>query len=531
MRTRRIQSRFLFLLILLAGLACSTQQASTPPEEPAAGKATASSESRDNPLSQALIQRGEVALARGDREEARRRFQRAQEAAPDSAGAYTGLGKVSFAEEDFSAAIPLFQKAIGLDPNSAEARLGLARCFRGLGDKQSARAELKKAFARNLRTPALQQEFAEITGVARRRSVKSDREAIQLAVDYPFDPWAVFTAGRAAAIAGQPDIAMTYFESTLWLSMADPSMGKLAFGELQRLSPQWRERRLVPVQIWADETVRADPAWLFRSIHLFRNLSHDSDAMVKTVFLPVSRHAFESGDGFPTLANIMQRFYESNPRIAPNGIVIILTERKPPDLRGESWRLGQAEFLGRIMTVRLEPGELRSRVLAHELLHLYGGIHISPETKSIMNPSGGSYTLDPINASIFKTLRNRRFHSTGIENNVFPWIDIAQAADAYEQGVLLNLKYRKAGMMEARKDYSESPYVAAQRAQKAQQLDEHLISITNFLANLRLAQGETLQAIQTLRVTYQLQGPNTGAGRKTLARIQRLEAGLLRQAQ
>jgi len=513
-------------------MACSTQQASTPPaKEPTASTTTLSPTSRHTSLSQALIQRGEVALARGDREEARKRFQRALEAAPDSAGAHTGLGKVYFLEGDFAAAIPTFQKAIALDPNLAEARLGLARCMREQGDTQSARAELEKAFTRNLRTPALQQEFAEITGLAPRRPVQSAKEAVQLASDYPFDPWAVFTAGQAAAKAGQHGIAMSYFESTLWLAMADPNIGRRAFAELQRLSREWRERRLVPVQIWADETVRADPAWLFRTIHLFRNLSHDSDPMVKTVFLPTSRRTFESGEGFPTLANISQRVHDSNQRIAPNGIVIIFTERKPPDLRGESWRLGQAEFLGRIMTVRLEPGELRSRVLAHELLHLYGGIHISPETKSIMNPSGGSYTLDPINSLIFKTLRNRRFHSTGIKNNVFPWIDIAQAADAYEQGVLLNLKYRKAGMIEARKDFSQSPYVAAQRAQKAQQLDEHLISITKFLAELRLTQGETLQAIETLRVTYQLQGPNTAAGRKTLARIQGLEARLLRQAQ
>ncbi len=513
----------------MASLACSTQQTSTLSEDSAVDDVQ--TESSDTSLSQVLIQRGEVALARGDRDDARNRFERALQAAPHSAGAHTGLGKVAYAEGDDTAAIPLFRKAIELNPELADARLGLVRCLRRQGDIKSARTELEKAFVRNLRGPALQQEFAEITGAAPRRPVNSAQEAVQLASDYPFDPWAVFIAGEVAAASDQPEIAMQYFKSALWLTMANPQIGMQAFDRLQGLSEEWQERRLVPVHIWGDETIRADSAWQFRAIHLFRNLSQDSDPMVKTIFLPVSTHPFESGSGFPTLSNINQRFRESNPKIPGYGIVIILTERAAPDLPGESWRLGQAQFLGRVMTVRLQPDELRSRVLAHELLHLYGGIHISPEAKSIMNPSGDSYKLDPINAAIFTNMRNRRFNNAGIEKNVFPWIDMQQAAKIYKKGLRLNLGFRNAGMIEARNDFSESPYVAAQRAQKAQQLDEHLISISNFLANLLLVQGERVEAIETLHLTRQLQGPNTSNGRKTQARIQRIESSLMRQAE
>ncbi len=524
--SRQSAARFFWLLVVVAGLACSTPQTSTLPEDSTADKAQ--TESSDTSLSQVLIQRGEVALARGGNEEARNRFQRALQAAPHSAGAHAGLGKVAYAEGDDTAAIPLFRKAIELDPELADARLGLVRCLRRQGDKKAARAELEKAFALNLRTPALQQEFAEVSGAAPRRLIKNAKEAIQLARDYPFDPWAVVTAGEVASVSGQPQIAVNYFESALWLAMANPQFGEIAFNKLQGLSEEWRKRRLVPVHIWADETIRADSAWKFRAIHLFRNLSHDSDAMVKTIFLPISSQGFESGNGFPTLSNIEQRFRESTPGVPGYGIVIILTERVPPKIPGESWRLGQAQFLGRVMTVRLKPGELRSRVLVHELLHLYGGIHISPEAESIMNPSGDSYKLDPINASIFSNMRNRQFTSQGIQQNIFPWIDLREAAKNYERGLRLNLGFRNAGMIEARNDLTESPFVAAQRAQKAQQLDEHLISISKFLADIYLVQGKKAKAIETLRLTQQLQGPNSSAGQKTQAHIQRIESNLKR---
>ena len=61
------------------------------------------------------------------------------------------------------------------------------------------------------------------------------------------------------------------------------------------------------------------------------------------------------------------------------------------------------------MAVRLEPREVKSRTLIHEVLHLYGAVHINPDLDSIMTPSGSSLDLDPANRAIIELLRRRRF--------------------------------------------------------------------------------------------------------------------------
>ncbi len=367
---------------------------------------------KETSLTRTLAEQAEAALAQGDIDTAESRYQRALTAEPRSVLALSGLGRIATRRGAPAKASAYFERALALAPEDIEARLGLARALRDAGDLDAARSHLERALQQSEHRPDVQFALAELTGRAPQQRPTDLGEAARLANAHPFDPRALTRAGRFAEGAGRPEIAKNFYQRAFWLASFDEEAGLHAFARLQAIDPEWKQRRLVPVHCWADQTVRADPAWRFRLIRLFRNLSLDAAPMIETAFVPLSMNGFETADSFPSLRAMDDQLRKQAGAQPARGIMAAFTERPPP--AAGTWRLGQAEFLGSRMFVRLEPGELRSHVLAHEMLHLYGGIHISPEIDSIMNPSGGSYALDPLNEAIFRSLRNRRFQPAAI---------------------------------------------------------------------------------------------------------------------
>ena len=231
--------------------------------------------------------------------------------------------------------------------------------------------------------------------------------------------------------------------------------------------------------------------------------------------LPVSMTAFDTRGAGRTLDALFARFGVLTASRWPQGILAGFTARPAPRVKGA--RRGIAEFLGRRMLVRLPVGATRSRVLAHELLHLYGAIHVAEDYDSLMNPTGGSFRLDPPNAAVVRATRERAFSASGFAADVERRIDFGATLEAYTAAVRLNLAFRQAGIADALEAREASRYSAARRARRAMSLDPHLADVSTMLARLMLADARRAEALALLDLAAQLYGRNTARGRAAAA--------------
>jgi hypothetical protein len=155
----------------------------------------------------------------------------------------------------------------------------------------------------------------------------------------------------------------------------------------------------------------------------------------------------------------------------------------------------------------------------HELLHLYGGVHVSDDVPSILNAGGDAMQLDAANARIVSLVRTRRFGPGGLERNVLAVVGPGELADALAGALRLNLHFRRLGLLEAKQELGSSRFVAARRAREAGALDAHLGDVARILSLLREKEGRLSDAVRLLEVAAALYGPRSPAGRAAARRI------------
>jgi hypothetical protein len=216
-------------------------------------------------------------------------------------------------------------------------------------------------------------------------------------------------------------------------------------------------------------------------------------------------------------------FLAQHPRLPDHGILAAFTGRPVPREPG-TWQRGEAKFLGRLLVVRLAPGEVQSRVLAHEVLHLYGAIHVNPDVPSLMNPTADSGDLDRWNLAIVRALRARTFGPGGVEANVLGHVDLDDAISAYRAALGVNVALRNAGVLQALDAADGSPLVAAPGLRAATELDEQLGDVASFVAELLLRDGRRAASAAMFETAARLYGPATVRGRRARERARALGA-------
>jgi hypothetical protein len=164
------------------------------------------------------------------------------------------------------------------------------------------------------------------------------------------------------------------------------------------------------------------------------------------------------------------------------------------------------------MTVRLTPGQFVSRTLIHEVLHIYGGVHVAPGIESLMNPSGRSRTLDLGNQAIAWLVRKRRFGPGGIQANILPYLDIDKLIAIYVETLRVNLGLRRTKVNEALEETSR--YVGSALAQEAARMDSHLGDVARVTGFLLSIQGHPAQAADLYQGAAGLYGLRTPRGRE-----------------
>lgn len=384
------------------------------------------------------------------------------------------------------------------------------------GDPAAMRAQLAEAVDRD---PACSEAHARLeraTGRAAQRAAPDLDAALRIAVSHPYDPYALLAAARSAAEGGRLELASQLLEKVVWLGDVDPGSTAQALDLLAELDPS-SPRRTVPVHVFADASARADEGWRFRVRTRWVDVSRLLARVLGARIVLLGIEPFEPGSavdvvsGFAALAEVEAPEY---------GIVAgMLGEREPDPADGSGerdLRRGAAEFLGRRLLVRFEPGEPGERLLAHEILHLYGAVHVPVTSGSLMNATGDSKVVDAANRRILALTRERVFGPGGVERNLLPALDLAAAINAWGGALQLDLALRGPELSRAVAASGLTPGAAGP--------DPHLADVAHWVAALLVAEGRRDEGALLLETASALHGSQTSAGRAEAERARALRA-------
>lgn len=505
-------------MTLLLGLAACTAAAPAPSAAPAAPP-------ESSRLAATLSALAEQALLEGDLDAAENRYQRLLDQLPRWAPAHVGLARVAQARGDRDTARRHFEAALASDPAAVEAHLGLAELA---ADPVRARALLERALAVQPDHPAVLARMAALTGTAPREARSLD-DALALADAHPFDPKVLLDAGLRLREAGRTDEAIARFEAVVAVYDLDPERSSAATAALREIAPAWSGRRVVPVHVFVDAGLREIAGWRFRQRLLWQEVSAGLEPLLGARFVPASFSPFDAAPpGTGLAARLRGLAYQTGARDEA-ALFAGFTHEATPSRPGA--RRGIAVYLGRHLFVRDAPDEPTARVLAHELMHIYGGIHVADDIESLMNPSGGSTHIDALNADIVRHLASRGFGLGGQERNVLPHIDIEATAAAFSRALQVNIVLRQAGLAELLGDATLVGPGAWSRMQQIRGLDSHLADVSSFTARLFWESQRRAQAVAMLELASQLYGRQSPKGRaawgqaEVLRRRLRLELG------
>ena len=402
--------------------------------------------------------------------------------------------------------------------------LRLAEAERRAGDGEAEYGYLAQVIELDSSHTRAHARLAELTGPAPTSSTANPDDLVFRALKHPYDPKALVAAAGVLAERGDTDRAIVFLERAVWLADLDPAASLAAIRQLYVLSDEWKGHRIVPVHLYADELIRMQPDWQFQLRNLWLSASAMLDSALETRFVPIEIHPFNLGDS-PNDLDTMHEAFLSGTRLASEGIFAVMTGRRVPDADAV-YKKGVAEFIGRSLAVRVAPGATRSRVLAHEILHLYGAIHVLEGVDTLMNPTGDSLALDAPNIRIVRALRGREFGPGGIEENVIPYIDLGVAIAAYRAALSVNLSLREEEINDAMRSKDVSSDQVAYRVHKATYLDNHLADAAWLVASLMLEDGQRIEAIRLFDLSSQLYGRLTPRGRESAEKARALRESM-----
>jgi tetratricopeptide (TPR) repeat protein len=397
-------------------------------------------------------------------------------------------------------------------PAAAAERAGLPAALAGAGGAPLGRRELERAIAADPFDHAAHARLAELTGRAPRTPPVSLRECIERAERHPYDPRALLRAGEWLARAGRDAEAMGALEAVVSLADLDPAAADAALALLPTLAPEWRQRRIVQTHVFVDAPVREQPGWRFAVRSLWLDASVALEPLLGVRFVVTALDAFD-GAGFGSALEPMLAALEKGGEMQQrSGLIAWLTGAAAPE--GAAAKRGVADYLGRHLVVRWTPVGGVHRALAHEIVHLFGGIHVVEEVDSLMNVGGHSRHLDALNADIVRAIAPRGFGGGGIAADVLPRIDRRRAIEAFEAALRVNLAYRKLDLDALSAGSLRSRRPAASGLHRATALDAHMADVSSFVAKLHWVEGRRDRAVALFEVAAHLYGARTPRGRE-----------------
>jgi hypothetical protein len=401
-------------------------------------------------------------------------------------------------------------------PRLCAASLARAAEVERAGDLATARATMSEALERDPGCSDAHARLERATGRAARPAGSEPDAALRIAVQHPYDPRALVAAARSAVAAGRPELALPLLEKVVWLGDVEPGATAEALALLAAVDPE-APARAVPVHVYADASARADEGWRFSLRTRWANVSKGLARVLGSRLVLLGIEPFEAGPG----ADILSGFASLARVEAPEyGIVAGMLGASDAPAAARSGevdrRVGAAEFLGRRLVVRMEPGAPGERLLAHEILHLYGAVHVPASSGSLMNATGDSQVVDAANRRILMLTRERVFGPGGVERNLLPGLDLRAAIDAWGGALRLDLALRGPELARAVAASGLTPGAAGP--------DPHLGDVAHWVAALLVAEGRRDEGALLLDAASALHGSQTAAGRAEAERARGLRA-------
>jgi len=330
----------------------------------------------------------------------------------------------------------------------------------------------------------------------------------------PDDPATLLHAADSLWSAGDSPASLALLERIVWLGDVDPATTDRALARLAERSPWWQGRTPVPVRAFADASVRARPDWERAVRGSVYALSEILGGALEVRFVLRSLEPVANGEPAGDLLAFHRAFTRATSPPPGDGILLGFTAR-PASAPHRDGQDGVAEFLGRRASVRLADGTDPRWTLAHEVMHLYGGVHVGHDRDSLMNPTGDATEIDPANRRCIRAMRRRAFdhdspRSDAIERDVLSRIDLDEAAAAYTEMVATNRTYRRIA------------------AGKVVAPDADLADAARSVAGILLAAGRRADAGELFEAAATLYGPETPRGRETAGLARSLRSAATR---
>jgi hypothetical protein len=316
--------------------------------------------------------------------------------------------------------------------------------------------------------------------------------------------------------SGRLELAAPLLEKVVWLGDVDVGVTAEALGLLAEVDPG-APTRVVPVHVFADAEARSDEGWRFRIRTRWAEVSTSLARVLEARFVVLGIEPFEPGAGADVVSGMASLARVEAPEYGIVAGMLGASEVEAADGSGEiDPRRGAAEFLGRRLLVRFEPGASGERLLAHEILHLYGAVHAPASSDSLMSATGDSKVVDAANRRILALTRERIFGPGGVERNLLPGLDLSAAIDAWGGALRLDLALRGPELARAVAVSGLSPGAAGP--------DPHLGDVAHWVAALLVTEGRPDEGALLLETASSLHGSQTALGRAEAEEARRLRA-------
>jgi len=470
-----------------------------------------------------LLRLGDRAYGEADYTTAGGRYQRVFDVNPKSAPALAGLGDVAARRGDNAEAESRYRVALEIDPGLSRAQLGLADLLHQSGDATAARAHLDAALATSPLDPRLHQRGWVWTGLAKGMAPTdtgldtSPAAVRERARAHPYDSRVQIAQAKLAIAEGDEAGARAALETALLMADVIPRTAVEAARLLADLDGG--AIRFVPVYVYADESVQAKPSWKFELRIAFGRASAVLRPLLDTIFVPVSIKTFTTAGVLDDLGAVHNAMLSAIPRQPLSGIIAGFTRRKSPRTR-TAHRLGEARYFGRELVVRLNEKDLEGRTLAHEVLHLYGAMHLAPEIPSLMNPVSGDWVLDAYTVRILKLTASRRFGPGSFERNILSHVDNEALADALVAALRVNVHFRNVDVAGAHAEAERSKGVARFEMRQATTEDQVLAQVAELTAWVLMRADRPAQAVRMMENAGKLYGVRKKRGRAAMAQAE-----------
>ena len=200
------------------------------------------------------------------------------------------------------------------------------------------------------------------------------------------------------------------------------------------LTSLYPEERTLRVWVFGDEEFRTDAGWKFKAAQAVQKASDDFHRSFEIVLSIEKYGDWNSPDSLTSL-DLVAFDLETKVHKKEADFLIVFSAQKTLDQRYSGYALSRE---GVILIQEFGDLSRQTRVLEHELAHLFGAVHLN-DPSSVMDVLGRGYGFDALTSSLIRLNRNRSFNPVYFP---IPKENRPKAAEIYKK-ILAGMRVQK----------------------------------------------------------------------------------------